>query len=511
MVFPALPRPESPVRWLLALLGGLVLPLSFAPFDWWPVGLLSTSLLISVLAGQSPRQSFRTGWAFGIGLWGSGVSWLWVSIHDHGDTSAWLAALMVLFVAVVMGLLSSLQTWTYTRLGLDRRPWLSFPALWVLFEWLRSWLFTGFPWLYVGYGYIDTPLAGFAPMGGVFLVSGLAVFTSVVLCWQLRHIRQPQWSLLAAVVIFWTAGAALKGIAWTRSVGEAQSVSIVQGNIPQDVKWETAMQDKTIAIYRQLSASEWGRDIVLWPEAAITKFLHEALPDLEALDSTARRHHSALITGIPYVDPDGPPYRFYNSVLALGEGHGLYHKQRLVPFGEYIPFESLLRGAMPFFDLPMSSFSWGQKDQSPLLIKRLLVQPSICYEVAYPELLQAQASHADLLVTISNDAWFGASHGPHQHLEMVRMRALETGRYYLRGTNNGISAIIGPKGQILARAPQFTRTVLRGQVYAVHGLTPWLVVGNHLVLLICTIALMLSRPWRQAVASLWRAQIVQRL
>lgn len=490
--------PDNPrLRLGLALLAGLLTPLSLAPFGFWPVSLLTTALFALLLQGRTAREGFFTGWAYGAGLWGSGVAWLWVSIHDYGYTPAWLATLMVAFVAVVMGLLSGLQGWIYARLKLDRQALLGFPALWALFEWLRSWLFTGFPWLYLGYAYIDTPLSGFAPVGGVFLVSLLVVLTSVGMLQLLRPASSRQRAVLAtALASLWAVGLGLQQIEWTRASGNPVSISIIQGNIPQDMKWNVEMQDQTIAIYEKLSEKEWGRDVVLWPEAAITKFLHEAIPDLERIDARAAASHSAFVTGIPYLEPGGPPLRFFNSVLAVGDGRGLYHKQRLVPFGEYIPFEDVLRGALPFFDMPMSSFSWGSDQQQPLAVKSFRLQPSICYEIAYPGLVRRQALGADMLVTVSNDAWFGGSHGPHQHFEMVRMRALETGRYILRGTNNGISAIIDNRGRVVSRAPQFVRTVLRGEARTVEGLTPWLVMGNVLILTLSGV--MMALAWRRA-------------
>ncbi len=459
----------------LALLAGLVYCLGLSPWDDWVISLGSVLAFSRLLQKKSPQQAFWIGWAYGTGLWASGVSWLWVSIHVFGDTSSWLAALMVLFVAVVMGFLTAVQAWVYVAARINRSPVWGFAALWVLFEWLRSWLLTGFPWLYLGYGMIDTPWAGYAPVGGVFLVSAMA-------CLCVLLLAEIRWrSALQAGVIL-VLGWGLQHHAYTHALGKPLTVSIIQGNIPQDSKWDESSQDSIISTYKKLSRPEWGRDIVLWPEAAITKFYDEATDDLMDLDGIAHAHGSTLITGIPYVTPGGPPYFYYNAVIALGQGRGIYEKQRLVPFGEYVPFASVLRGLMPFFDLPMSGFSWGRPDQPPLQAGWIRVQPSICYEVAYPELLQYQASSAELLVTISNDAWFGGSHGPWQHFEMVRMRALETGRYFLSGTNNGISAIVDPQGKVVTEAPQFRQAVLRGQVSAMVGLTPWLVVGNQLVI-----------------------------
>ncbi len=477
-----------PTPWPLRSMGvvffaGICFCLGLAPWDWWVISLVSVATLAIHLKNRTPLQSFWLGWSYGFGVWLTGVSWIWVSIYQFGDTSAILAALMVAIVAVIMGFLTAVQCWLYGILTMDRWPVLGFTALWVVFEWLRSWLLTGFPWLYLGYGFLDTPLAGYAPVGGVFLVSAMALLL-VLHCIRLR------WASLLWMLLILLGGHLLNGHAFTRPWGAPLAISIVQGNIPQDTKWEESRQDAILNIYRQMSVSEWGRDLVLWPEAAITRFYDEAIDDLENLDAVAAKHHSALITGIPYATP--PPYRYYNSVLALGTGRGFYEKQQLVPFGEYIPFEAQLRGLMPFFDLPMSSFSWGSSRQQPMLVQEIRVQPSICYEVAYPQLMQSEASKADLMITISNDAWFGRSHGPWQHFEMVRMRALESGRYFLSGTNNGITAVVNPRGKVVAMAPQFKAVVLRAQVYPMRGLTPWLVIGNRLVLIPCFSVLLLA-------------------
>ncbi len=470
----------------LALASGLLYVFGLAPWDFWPISLLSVIVLFTLLSDQPAIKAGWLGWAWGTGMWLSGAAWLWVSIYEFGSTSAPTASLMLLAVAVIMGFATALQSLLWRSLGEQRWPILGFTALWVVFEWLRSWVLTGFPWLYLGYGFLDTSLAGFAPIGGVFMVSALALLSALLVA----RMRPISWVIVGLI---WLGGATLRQHAFTHPLGTPISVSIVQGNIPQDDKWQENEQDAIIKIYRNLSRSEWGRDIILWPEAAITKFFDDAAADLLDLDTKAIQQHSTLITGIPYVSEDGPPYRYYNSIIALGMGRGLYEKQRLVPFGEYIPFEQELRGLMPFFNLPMSSFSWGSEHQQPLQAGLLRVQGSICYEIAYPSLIQHQAAQADLFVIISNDAWFGGSHGPWQHFEMVRMRALENGRYFLSGTNNGISAIVDPSGKVVRQAPQFQATVLRGTIRAMTGLTPWTVWGNKLVLIPCfTILILLA-------------------
>lgn len=479
---------------LMVMLGALT-PFALAPFHVWPLALLTIGLSAELLRGHSVRRTAFLAWCHGFGLWAYGGSWLYVSIHDYGYTPPWLATPMVGFVAAVMALFFAFIGFLYARFKLERAPLLALPALWVLGEWLRSWLFTGFPWLFTGYAFIETPLIGYAPLLGVFGISLIAVFTGLVLFRVLAD--RTQWPALVAVVALWVTGAGLQHIAWTHPTGEALSVSIVQGNIPQESKWQLEWRDKTLAIYKELSSNEWGRDLVIWPESAVPMFYHEAIDFLKETSDKALTSRSAFVTGIPYIDPDeaSRTLRFYNSIIALGDGSGIYHKQRLVPFGEYIPYEGFLRGAIPFFDMPMSSFSEGRADQQPLLVKNHWLGPMICYEIAYPELVRRIAARSDVLATISNDGWFGGSIGPHQHFQMVRMRAVETGREVIRATNNGISAIIRADGSVQEHAPQFQRLVLRATAQPREGLTPYVVMGNWPVLVI--MALMLLIGWRR--------------
>lgn len=478
---------------------GALLPFSLAPYHCWPLALVCIALFADLLPQQTPKQALLRGWSFGTGLWGVGVSWLFVSIHEYGYTPAWLASLMVLFVAIVMGSFTGLMAYLYRRFNLDKHALLTFAPLFIIFEWLKTWLFTGFPWLFTGYAFIDSVLVAYAPILGVFGVGLLAVVSAQCLLMIAKY-QQKAWSYAALISLIWGVGYGLQYVTWTKSdYKQGLSVSIVQGNIPQDVKWQMEWRDKTLAIYEQLSKSEWGQDVVIWPEAAIPMFQYEANDFLIKINNTATASNTAFVTGIPYADLENinkqgiPP--FYNSIAALGAGNGLYFKQRLVPFGEYVPFESWLRGVLPFFNLEMSSFSAGNPQQSSLIVKDHKLAAAICYEIAYPEITRRNAAKADFITTLSNDGWFGTSTGPHQHLQMVQMRALETGKWIIRATNTGISGFISPKGTIVKKAPQFKRTVLRGHVYPVKGQTPFSRLGNWPILIFCFGILIISF-WR---------------
>lgn len=484
---------------VLALLAGAVFVLSLSPFNVWGLALLSPALLAELLHGQRPGRAARIGWMYGIGLWAAGVWWLYISVHDYGHTPAWLSVIMVGLVALVMGSLTGLMGFLYRRFNLDRRALLTFAPLFIGFEWMRSWLFTGFPWLYSGYAFLDTPLEHYAPLLGVFGV-GLLAIVSAQSAAALLKTGGRAWMAAVLASVVWGGGFALSQHVWSKPDLQRQlSLSIIQGNIPQDMKWQMEWRDKTLDIYRQWSKNEWGRDLVIWPEAAVPMFQYEAAEFLSEMENNALTAHSTLVTGIPFadlrrIDKAGIP-PFYNSVAAIGQGYGLYFKQRLVPFGEYIPFESLLRNTIPFFSRDMSSFSAGTPGQMPLMVGNYRAGAAICYEVAYPELTRRNATDADFLITVSNDGWFGHSIGPDQHLQMVRMRSLETGKWFVRATNNGISAIINERGRIVAQVPQFKRTVLRGTVYMTSDKTPYLRWGYAPVMLLAGLMLV-AGAWR---------------
>ncbi len=478
---------------LLTLLAGGLVTLSFAPFNLWPAGIASCALYCYLLSTCTPRQALWRGWLFGLGLFGSGVSWVYVSIHVYGYASVPLAALLTVLFCAGLALLHSLFAWCYVRWvrPLPGGMLAGFGALWVLFEGLRSWLLTGFPWLYLGYGHIDTWLAGWAPAVGVYglsfavAVSGSCLF----LAW-----RNPKpaglLTYLTVAAILWLGGRTLGSVEWVVPATEQPlRVALYQPNIPQALKWQPAYYPRILEQYSRAIAAQADHDIVVWPESALPRFYQQARDYLDPVAAGFASRNSTLITGIPWRESGSTDY--FNSIVALGAGSGVYHKQRLVPFGEYVPLEHWLRGLIAFFDMPMSSFSAGPPGQNLLLADGVRVAPFICYEIVYPGLVSRGARNADVLVTISNDSWFGASIGPLQHLQMARMRALESGRYLLRGTNNGVSAIIDHQGRILQRSPQFEEALLSGEAHIMLGSTPAAIYGPRPVLGGCVLLLLL--------------------
>lgn len=476
---------------VIAPFSGALVTLSLAPFNVWPAGILSCALFAWLLSTCDVGAAAWRGWLFGLGLFGSGVSWVYVSIHVHGYAPVPLAALLTLLFCAGLGLFTTLFAWCYVKLvrPLPGGMLMGFPMLWVLFEWLRSWAFTGFPWLLLGYAHLDTWIAGWAPILGVYGLSFVCALSGSCLFLAWRSRRPATITTYAVLIaILWTGGGVLKPIQWVAPASEQPlSVALYQPNVPQEHKWDRRYYYPILEQLRDASTPLLGVDILVWPEAAVPNYYQNARRFIDPIAANATLTGTTLITGIPF-RPEGAEV-YHNSIIALGQGSGVYHKQRLVPFGEYVPLEHVLRGVIAFFDLPMSAFSRGPADQAPLQAGAYRLAPFICYEIVYPDLVARGARQADLLITISNDSWFGDSIGPLQHLQMAQMRALENGRYLIRGTNNGVSAIIDHRGKVLASSEQFVETSLSGDVETMLGSTPFASFGSRPVILGCGIGL----------------------
>lgn len=473
---------------LLCLIAGSGVTLSLAPFNIWPAGILSAFLLFWQLQGLSPRQAFIRGWAFGLGMLGTGASWVYVSIHVYGYAPIPLASFLTVLWCGGIAILTGISCYLFQRflLSTPLATALAFSAVWVLNEWVRTWLFTGFPWLFLGYGHLHSPLNGWVPIGGVLLVSLICVLTASLLHYAIVQGQQYyRRNALIAVGVLWLAGVGLNQIDWVQEKPNTEvTIGLVQANIPQEIKWARAQYQPTLNLYQQLTSPLWSdHDVVIWPEAAIPNLYSRAKGFLSTVDEQAKQADATLITGIP-IRESGSLLKTHNSVVALGMGDGTYHKQKLVPFGEYVPMEDILKGLLAFFKLPMSAMSPGDANQQGLSAGELRLAPFICYEVVYPDLVASWLPNTDILLTISNDAWFGRSIGPKQHLQMAQMRSLENGRYMLRGTGSGISAIIDERGNIVTQGGQFTQEVVSGTAKVFVGSTPFSRTGSWPTLII---------------------------
>ncbi len=484
---------------LIALLAGLLLPFAFAPYGVWPCALLSLAVLFVSWRGATPKAAAWCGFAYGLGAFGHGVTWIQVSIHKFGLPLYSFSVSMTALFVVIMALYPMLAGWLTRRLPAtseSARALLLAPALWVLMESLRGVLFSGFPWLIVGYGQTDSWFAGYTPLAGA-LGTSLAVAlcagagASLFAGWR-EGSGERRTALLAAVCLLTlpAAGALLSRVEWTESLGAPLSVALVQGAVPQAIKWQPEYRGATLELYSQLSEPHWGKEVVIWPETAIPAFPADIKDFLDVMGTRAREAGTAFLLGMPTGDPRG---RYFNSLVMLGVAEGRYDKHHLVPYGEYLPMETLLRPLLDFLLIPMSSFTAGKARQAPLAAGRLKFGASICYEDAYGSEVRKPLPEANVLVNVSDDAWFGDSLAPHQHLEIAQVRALEAGRPMLRATNTGISAIIDHRGRVRARSPQFKTFVLTGEADARVGATPYARSGDWPALACCGLLLLVCR------------------
>ena len=462
---------------LVAFAAGAAAVLGFSPFGF----ILATLAALAVLAhlwvrAASPRAGFVRGFAFGLGFFLAGVSWVYVSMARFGGMPAPLAAIATLGFCAFLALFPAAAGWAQARLAPPALRPLAIPALWVLAEWLRGWALTGFPWLGMGYAGIGSPLAGFAPLGGVYLVS-LALVASAVLLRQIA-VGERRWAAAAVFAGLGIAGAALQRVEWTLPAARAVSVALLQGDVAQSLKFDPARYERTLQTYARLAEASRARLIVL-PETAVPRFLDLVDPAyLARLRAVALRNGGDLLLGVPRRTG---PETYYNSVVSLGVSpSGVYDKVHLVPLGEFVPpgFGWIIRALR----IPLSDFSRGPALQPPLAVAGERVAVDVCYEDAYGEEVIRPLPAATLLVNVSNVAWFGDSLAPAQHLQIARMRALEAGRAMLTATNTGITAAIGADGTVLARLPQFVQGRLELEVRGRSGATPYVAFADGPVL-----------------------------
>ena len=476
---------------LLALFCGALLPFAFAPLSLYPLAAIIPAAMFWCWYGSTPRLAFRRGYLFGLGMFGVGVSWVYIAISDFGFTSGPVAFVLTSLFVGFLALFPAFQGWLSLRLFTavqNKIAWLVFPALWLLFEWVRGWFMTGFPWLNLGYSQINTPLSGYAPVLGVYGLSLIVVAVATCLFFVAIKRYKPavmQGLVLLVVII---GGWSLSAHNWTQPTGKPLRVAIIQGDLAQLTKWDPDKILEHMLTYQTMSEPYWGnKDLIVWPENALTILWQDApLRYREELDQRAKQTDTSLIIGLPYGNAE---LAYYSSMLVLGKTNSVYHKRHLVPFGEYVPLGDLLRGIGGFFNLPMSGFSHGDKKQAHLQAAGQLLAPSICYEDAFGEELIDFLPEATLLVNGSNNAWYGRSWAPHQHLQISRMRTLETGRQLIRSTTNGISALIDQHGKVMQQTPQFEQVVLEGEVMPYTGATPYVRWGNWPVLIVLWLVL----------------------
>ena len=488
-------------QYWLCFFSGFLLVFAYAPFSLWWLALFLPSVVLHQINNTNAKITAKKVAAFSFGWFISGISWVHVSIDQFGGLPLVVSLLLMVGLCTYLALFPVLASFLATIFSKHKtlNLWL-LPSFWLLCEYLRSIFLTGFPWLSLGYSQIDSPLANFAPVIGEVGITAIILIVNICLVKIYRQISELTYTKILTqkalyndkrfvtpcliIIAITSTTIILKHLTWVTLDGKSTSVALIQGNIAQSMKWQPDQEWPTMLKYLDLTRLNYEADIIVWPESAIPSLEPAAQDYLETVNSSAMLNNSAIITGI--LNYNFETKQYFNGIIVLGKKdnnddkgyyynhRNRYYKNHLLPIGEFVPFQELLRPLAPLFNLPQSSFSHGNYIQPNLMANQVVILPLNCFEVAFPHQLAANFTHnTQMILTVSNDAWFGNSHGPHQHFEIARMRALEFGRPLVRATNNGVTGVINHLGEIIAIAPQFEEIVLKAEVQFVNGKTPY--------------------------------------
>ncbi len=491
-------------RWLVSILAvcsGLILPLSFAPTEWWAVAIGTLFVFYALLQNATPKQALWIGWLFGLGYFGIGVHWVYFSLHLFGAAIAPLAALLTLVFVLVMTVFPSLTAYCWVRARQPSNPMANaflFAALWVLSELIRGKLMDGFPWILVGYSQTSGPLGHLAPVVGVYGLSFLIVLiaaTGVAFITSATRVRIRAFVVIVLPVIF---SVATKNVQFSEETGDALNVRMVQANIKQEMKFSQGRLQAALTDYTSMTQQPGleNIDVVVWPETAIPTFFSNVENIMNPFVASMDELGIDVLSGGFQRDGD----KIYNAVKQLGGEQAVYQKRHLVPFGEYMPLRFLLDFAAKFIVIPMSDLTAGSGPHVPMSIQGVNIGISICYEDVYGEEMRALLPDSNLLVNVSNDAWFGNSAAPHQHEQKARMRALEFARPLIRVTNTGVSSAIDYRGRVIGRIFHNTAGIMDVQVQPRSGLTPYARTGNWPIFLISFVIVVVASLKRRFLA-----------
>ncbi len=473
-----------------ALLAGMLLSLSFAPFGWWPMAIVMPAVLIWLWEGATPRRAAVLGFWFNAGTFSVGTWWLYIAIKEIGNAPLVLALFLMAGLVAIMGSYHALLGWFVAKYLPERgamRWLLGIPGAWLFMEWWRSWFLTGFGWLSLGYAHTDNWLGGLAPVIGQYGLGLLTLLLAgglIALALGDRRTRIIAGALYAAAL---GAALGLRGMEWTEPYSRPISVAVVQGAIPQDEKWIGENLDSILELYKTRTREAHGAALIVWPEAAIPDLANNHIEYYRDVYQEASARGSSLMMGTLRAEenPKTGEDEFFNSVLSMDKatpGVGWYDKHHLVPFTEFVPVPGFVREWLRLMTLPYSDFNRGAARQTPLEAAGQRISAGVCYEDAYGSTQLPALRTATMLVNVTNDAWFGRSTARYQHLQLSRMRAMEAGRPMVRAANDGVSAVIGHRGEIIASAPEYEANVLRADLQPRIGLTPYARTGNWLVI-----------------------------
>ncbi|XKM13084.1 apolipoprotein N-acyltransferase [Orbaceae bacterium ac157xtp] len=509
-------------RALFSFILGAIAVFSYSPFDIWLLAFISFAGLIALIANQTPKRAIILSFCWGIGYFLAGVHWVFISIRQYGELPIPISLLILWLFVCYLALYPLLFGYLLTKLkkfapqySLTQLIILS-PLLWQFTEYLRANILGGFAWLQFGYTQLNSPLKALFPIIGIngvnlvfCIIVGLTVYIGKVYIAKNAYSQIKQQSTIAnkhlysaicALILLFFAPLLFSNAQWTTTNSKKPiDITLVQANIPQSLRWNSNQLQNTLSTYHQLTEKALKpNSIIIWSEAAIPDIEINQQHYLKQLDHLAKQNQASIAVGIIDLQPTSQDYAIYNSLIVLGDDKpytyptsNRYEKHHLVPFGEYVPLDSVLRPIADLLNIPMSSMSAGNKKQKPLTIQGYKFLTVICYEAILSDLVLTNITpDTDFLLTVSNDAWFGNSIGPWQHLQMARTRALEFGRTLLRATNNGITVIVDEKGDITKQMPQFTQGTLKATLTAKNGLTPYATWGNIPYFIICSLMLL---------------------
>jgi apolipoprotein N-acyltransferase len=482
-------------RWeLLSPIAGVLLTFAFSPFEYSYLAVLSLVFIFLAWLDCSSSRVFFRGYLYGLGLFGSGISWVYISIHDYGGAPAFGAVLLTIAVVCFWALFPALTGFLSVKIAGEKyknRMFYFIPVVWILVEYIRGyWLLNGFPWLQIAYTQIETPLKGFVPLLGVYGTGFLLALTASLLAAGFKKQIRPSRALII-VISLWGVGGLCQSLKWTNVIGDSIKVALVQGNIRQDQKWLPQNKIKTLVSYQKMTEENWDSDVIIWPETAIPAYFSQVKEFyLDPLSAKAKANSTDLIVGLLVKSSKN---EHSNAVITLGRHEARYYKNHLLPFGEYLPLQPLSGYILNALNIQLGNFTPGGGQQKLLIAGGYPFSTSICYEDVFGSEIASTLPEAAYLVNVTNDAWFGFSIEPYQHMQIAQMRALETGRYLLRATNTGVTAIVAPDGKIVDKAPMFNKAVLKGSIYPMGGITPYAKLGDSLIIFVLALGLILIR------------------
>ncbi|MBA2655888.1 MAG: apolipoprotein N-acyltransferase [Tatlockia sp.] len=481
---------------IAAFLSGLLLPFSFAPFHIPGAAILSLAFLYAQIKVGTSRYALLKGLFFGLGYFGLGTSWVYVSIHEYGHLNSFVSALITLLFLLYLSLFTALMCFVYRKLAKPDSSLFScvlFSALWILFEYFRSTIFSGFPWLQLGFGQFDTPSKYLLPIIGVYGVGFFTCLAATLLTLSTQQLGKKRLSYLSAFVAIVLSPLLLKPIQWSQESSKPVTVGVIQANLSMRDKWDEQLFWQLLKRYQENIEQLLGTELIVMPESAIPlppSYIEDFLNDL---DSKAKKAGTALMMGIPTPTNADESY-YFNALISLGRAEGSYQKKHLVPFGEYIPkpFQALTN----WLAIPAANLKPGKVNQSLVTIQQYQVATLICYELAYGELLRHQLPLAKWIVSISDAGWFGHSLAMYQQLQMAQVRSIETARYQVVANNDGLSSVINAQGELISSLAPFSSGILKAELKPATGSTPWVNFGNLPILIFSALIVLFYTGFR---------------